>query len=410
MPPSANRWELAHELTDAWRWSQLDPHWIVRQTSPLTCDPTVLPVLAWDRSVDLWDNSWPIEKKRHIASISFQLHRAKGTLGGIKAHVSIMGGRIIKATVPPAKTFLMPKLTDEERQSFLARFPQLRIYPYRVREQDRFITTTNGSMGLKMSFVGHMFPRDTRAYDRYRREARLWDRGVETVLTYKEVRREVFDGFTAYDFEQIILPQVASGAIYAGQRPKTRIFFGPAGVRERIISLRIDRSYAFTLGNRSYQTIVPSLDPIQVEPELVKAPGVAPAKATFPTRFVGTTFLPPSTAWERIYECTYLWDPTRLPEARRRWTHIGYTRLGMPAYNAELQVEIRGKRSRYAAGRFLRGHLMESSRAPLDKVCHAVGVSKSARDKILLETKTLRPPRLGDRLKVGFRLGMLVRN
>lgn len=409
LPPRPSSWELSHELTDAARWD-LDIDSIRRAKNAWQVDVNLLPSLAWERSVDLWDNDWPIEKKRYVTQISYRLHRLKGTLAGIQQHVELVGGRIIKATVPPSKMFLMPRLTDEERQVFLDRFPQLRIYPYRTREQDRFITTTNGSMGLKMSFVGNMFPRDTRAYDRYRREARFWDRGAEVILTRKEFRREIYSGFTAYDFEQIILPQVPSGAIYVGQEPKARIFFGEAGVRQRVISVRIDRSYAFALGNRTYQTVMPSLDPIQIEPELVKAGGVSKPASMFPNRFVGQSFLPPSTAWERIYERTYLWDRTRLPEQRRRWTHVGYTRLGMPAYNAELQVEIRGKRSKFAAGRYITGHLIASTRAPLDKVCQAVSVSKSARDKILLETKTLRPPRAGDRLKVGFRLDILVRN
>jgi hypothetical protein len=44
---------------------------------------------------------------------------------------------------------------------------------------------------------------------------------------------------------------------------------------------------------------------------------------------------------------------------------------------------------------------MMGDRKPIAKIREAVRVSKSLRDKILLDTKTYRFPRAGDRLKLG---------
>lgn len=417
LPSNATRYERAHDGTDATRWP-LDVS-VVRDTKDaMRCPEELLPLLAWERGVDIWDDAWPIEKKRHVVQEAYRLHRLKGTLEGIRRYVSLSGGSLVGAIVPPDKPYLMPALTADERAEYLARFPQLRVYMYRARERDRYITTTRGSMGLPKSHFGRLYPYDTRALDRYRREARLWDRGAETVLTRREARRETYGG-SAYDYEEIILPQVPSTAIYVDQLPKARLFFGDAGVRQRLVTMRVDRSYAYTLGDRTYRTVYPSLQPIDIEPELVRQQHPAQGGSVFAgepgqrggKRFAGVgLYLPPTVAGEHIFERTYLWDKTRLPGERRRSTHIGHFRLGMPAHNAQIEVEIRGRRPMWQLDHFARGFFTASTREPLDAVRHGAFLAQSARDKALLDTKTRRRPRAGDRLRIGFRLGALVKD
>lgn len=417
LPSNATRYERAHDGTDAARWP-LDVEVIRATKDAMRCPEELLPLLAWERGVDIWDDRWPIEKKRHVVDQAYNLHRLKGKIEGVRRYVSLSGGKLVGAIVPPDKTFLAPALTAEERASYLARFPQLRIYMYRARERDLYVTTTRGSMRLAKSFLSRMFPRDLRALDRYRREARLWDRGAETVLTRREFRRESYAG-AAYDYEEIVLPQVPSTAIYAGQRPKARTFFGDAGVRQRLVTMRVDRAYAYVLGDRMYRTVYPSLQPIDVEPELVRERHGRLFGAAFPgvrwqrprRSFIGAgLYLPPTVSGEHIFERTYLWDKTRLPGERRQVTHIGHTRLGMPAFNARIEVEIRARRPGWQVGRFVRGFLISSSRERLDAVRHGAFLAQSARDRVLMDTKTLRRPRAGDRLRMGFRLGALVKD
>ncbi|MCA3573024.1 MAG: hypothetical protein IOC86_03850, partial [Aestuariivirga sp.] len=102
-----------------------------------------------------------------------------------------------------------------------------------------------------------------------------------------------------------------------------------------------------------------------------------------------------------IYERWHIHDPDRVPDVRLRSTHIGFTRLGMPPYHAEIRTRISGTQAPRTAGSFVTGHLMTGNRKPISRVCEAVRVSKSLRDRILLDTRTFRFPRAGDRLKVG---------
>jgi hypothetical protein len=74
----------------------------------------------------------------------------------------------------------------------------------------------------------------------------------------------------------------------------------------------------------------------------------------------------------------------------------------MPPYHAEVRTRIKDRLAPRSAGPFVNGYLMTGNRKPIADVREAVRVSKSLRDRILLDTKTWRFPRAGDRLKVGM--------
>jgi hypothetical protein len=73
----------------------------------------------------------------------------------------------------------------------------------------------------------------------------------------------------------------------------------------------------------------------------------------------------------------------------------------MPPFHAEIRTRIAGTQSPRTAGLFVTGYLMTGDRRPIGRIREAVRVSKSLRDRILLDTKTFRFPRAGDRLRFG---------
>jgi hypothetical protein len=73
----------------------------------------------------------------------------------------------------------------------------------------------------------------------------------------------------------------------------------------------------------------------------------------------------------------------------------------MPPYHAEVRTRISGTQAPRTAGPFVNGYLMTGNRKPIADVREAVRVSKSLRDRILLDTRTFRFPRAGDRVKIG---------
>ena len=411
LPGNATPWEKAVEQTSGERWLGVDVDIIRRARNPWTCPEHLLNFLAFERSVDVWDPEWPIEKKRWVVANWLRLQRLKGTEAGLRAFAQLQGGEVLKVITPPAKTFLSPATTPEERQAYLQRFPQLRVYPFTENGQARYGSYAGGGgYGQRKSFVGALFPADLATRQRTRRDAKLYDPQDDSLvdLTARVVVRFDFNG-KATEFEEIALPPVPGTGIYLGQSPKDHpLFFGLASVDTRIISMRVDRSYGYAAGQTQYQTVKTGLAPIDVNPELVADRGQRTRGQLFPRRkggFLTGKYLPKSTAWQRMYERTYLFDASRVPEARRAWTFLGATRLGMPPHHAEAKVAIRDTRPTRAVGRFVSGFLCASSQKPLNDVRDAMGSSLRLSDKVAIDTKTRRILRAGDHIASGAVIG-----
>ncbi|WP_338127386.1 phage tail protein I [Cupriavidus pauculus] len=55
------------------------------------CPASVLPFLAWERSVDRWDSNWSEGTKRAVIDASFFVHQRKGTVGAIRRAIEPLG-------------------------------------------------------------------------------------------------------------------------------------------------------------------------------------------------------------------------------------------------------------------------------------------------------------------------------
>ncbi|SON55820.1 phage tail protein I [Hartmannibacter diazotrophicus] len=50
----------------------------------------LLPHLAWERSVDVWDPDWPETVQRAVVAAAYEVHRRKGTRGAIEAALAAL--------------------------------------------------------------------------------------------------------------------------------------------------------------------------------------------------------------------------------------------------------------------------------------------------------------------------------
>lgn len=104
LPPSeATRRELAIEAADA-AIADVDVAAIVRARSVADCSEAVLPSLAWERSVDVWDPTWPVSVKRAVIDAAPEVHRHKGTVYAVKTALSALGieAQLTEWWQPPA--------------------------------------------------------------------------------------------------------------------------------------------------------------------------------------------------------------------------------------------------------------------------------------------------------------------
>lgn len=58
---------------------------------PQTCPYDLLPYLAWQYSVDYWDENWSEQTKRQVITEAFEIHQHKGTKEAIRRAVSSFG-------------------------------------------------------------------------------------------------------------------------------------------------------------------------------------------------------------------------------------------------------------------------------------------------------------------------------
>lgn len=384
--------------------------------NPWLCHADDLPFLAWALSVDIWDADWDLLKKRGVVAHAIDMHRHKGTLYGIQRYLEVYDVQLRHAHTPPSHTLLMPALTDAERQDFLERFPQLRLYPYVANGTYPYAAFTNRAYALDKAFLGAtegsggVYPWNTYPAQRYRRIAKLWDRGDETDLSLTEIQPELVEDYEGTIFDLITLPSQESGQIFLNAPPKDSLYLSrDPRVGERIISRerKVAMSYYSTRERRS--TLDMSLELINVDPELVLEQHQGQDGALYAGRYLDGHFLPPTISWRYIYERWFIHDPERVPEERKRSTHLGFTRLGMPPYHAELNVRIESKAYPREAWSFVSGFLHAHDTGPVDRALEAVRHSMALRDKVLIDTKTWRQRRVGDRTEVGTAvLGELV--
>lgn len=59
--------------------------------NPQTCPYELLPYLAWQYSVDYWDENWNEQIKRKVIAEAFEIHQHKGTKEAIRRAVSSFG-------------------------------------------------------------------------------------------------------------------------------------------------------------------------------------------------------------------------------------------------------------------------------------------------------------------------------
>lgn len=402
LPQNRTAFEEAADLTGA-RVADL-PLDVPKLVRPFEIPASFLPWAAWGLSVDFWEKEWPEDKHRLMLARSLRMHSRKGTATAIAEAVQIMGGEVRRFIVPPAKTHLSPAFTQVERDAYLAMFPQLRVYPFVARgvagRVTRFLSSPSGAA---TSFAGPVRAISLEA-SRYTRTAKMWDKGAETTLTIREVKTEAVGTVAATNYDEVILGPKATKAIHLGAPPRARGFLvDDQGVAKRILRIPRDASHEFRLGRETYTTVLPRAQLIDVRPQFIadRHPGQKGSVYAGGGSRIGNGFLPPTVSWQHLFERWHIHDPDRIPIERRRAMHLGHTRLGMPAYHAEASVRLLGKRPWRVASRFVQGYVISTSKKPIADAREAVRITKSLRDKVLLNTKTFRAVRPGDRQKVG---------
>ena len=88
LPRHSTDFERALEQASLWVIQNSE---IVDVWNPDTCPERFLPWLAWSVSVDEWDASWSLARKREVIRNSVAIHRLKGTPGAVRRAIAARG-------------------------------------------------------------------------------------------------------------------------------------------------------------------------------------------------------------------------------------------------------------------------------------------------------------------------------
>lgn len=91
LPPNATATERALEGALAARLQALQPKVLATLWNPATCPASALPWLAWQLSVDDWDEDWSESVKRAVIAASIDIHRRKGTVAAVRQAIAALG-------------------------------------------------------------------------------------------------------------------------------------------------------------------------------------------------------------------------------------------------------------------------------------------------------------------------------
>jgi hypothetical protein len=401
LPRNATEFEKAFSLAAA-RGADLPAHLVSDVTDPYLCPPELLPFLALERSVDLWNPDWPVERKRWIIAEQARLHRLKTTEAGFRAHLSLVDVELIRTVTPRSDFFAAPAFGEHDRRDWVRQFPEIRIHSFAREGFDR-VTAISGPADHVDAYLGasdgpSFFADDgLNPGEALGRQAILYRDGAEVPLLWSEVMTG--DGRF---HEEIILPGEAGG-LWFPDDVTSQDWLDDPDTPNRILSFAAAPEE--TIGGFAWNLVRPSLTPVTTWPEWVTTESTDDVSLFSDDVPIDLVWLVESRARFRVYDSIRLFDLDRATLLPVSTDFVDSARFRLDPYTAELTVRITGKKPE-AALEFVDDHLVEDDTLGLLNAVDAMRISQSARDTVFLNSKAHSPVRFGDgKTFAGLRLG-----
>lgn len=122
LPPNSTKFEINFEQT----FSRVSAVEIPTRTfnDSMAAPLGVLPFLAWEKSVDVWNKDWTDDQKRQTVASSLKSHMHKGTIGSLETALGSLGFRVKVQEwfnmVPIGKPYTFKLLVETSQDSITA--------------------------------------------------------------------------------------------------------------------------------------------------------------------------------------------------------------------------------------------------------------------------------------------------
>lgn len=338
---------------------------------------------VWPKRPHAWDMDTVDELRRAIIKGSWNAHRSQGTLGGYRTIARWLGAEIPFAVTPPAKTYLGESLSIAQRNAALARYPQIRVYPYRHEGIAHGIFPEYNAFGS----VGH--PVESSAPDRLGEQAYWWQSGEETPITTLRLTppAEIFGSGQI----EVRRPGKSGRGTYLSH---FCCYIPETTAKQRLYRISLDQAYTQDLASVHMALVQPNIYTQSVPFEGVALTG---KRRGFILDSPLNGFILRTNAHDRLFKRLVAVDPTKELPARWAGSFANASRLGFPPYTAELGVRIRSSIFSRQAGRYVYGFLPEINRTVkrVLEVLDGLSRVKAVRDRVLAHIRTWTPARAG---------------
>ena len=401
--------ERGLEQVSAERWDALDVDVIRRARDPWTCPRHLLPQLAYQRSVDIWDESWPEEKQRQVIADAPEDHHLKTTEEGLARYLRHAGGTLERVITAPQGLYPIEEWTAEERASYLAQLDQVRIhryYPVAIEADGLFAGD---------SFFDADFFEAEPSWHGYRKHAVLRRAdGSEIGLDVRWQQQVGIDGAST-EVETIVQPGEPDAGLYADVDFLGEDFLDVEHIGDRLIQVTTPGAYHYSYGRLQFGVVYPKGVDVGVEPELVFEIGLANECGTFANDdFYDDGFWMPDESWQQIYERYYLNNQAvNLDPIQMAGCYYDDAWYDWEPYTALATVDLTSTQHEYGADEFWDvGFFLPPELDDFWRLSDAAVASKALTDTIYLDTATHRWPRLGDRLPLdgSWSLGEMIKD
>jgi hypothetical protein len=350
----------------------------------------LLPWLGWGEDVPYWPEDESLQ--RGICWRSHALHGRIGTRAGFRELARFMGAEVRRIEGHPAKSFL-GGWTPAARAAWLARQPQLRLYPRRARA-----AVTGHPLGH--DWIGGTPPARTDALARATVRATLVHQGVETELTAIEWRLESGAGNATVT----VARRGHSDGLHVGEPLPGWTAASDAAARLYSID---QRAYRYRVPVLLWRQTRPAFTPLATDVDVVAAraprPGTCcvgdrPQYAYQGTRWalqrtgggptLGDCFTARSDTETRLYRRQYLHDPSVAADSRPASAYLGRTKLGVPPWQADLWLRLpRRRASSFCLGDGAGALAARDGAARIERTLRALDWMRVPHQRVLVDTQ-----------------------
>ena len=399
------------EEVSAERWPKVGADVIAKFKRPWECQLHLLPFLAFEESVDIWNENWPEWKKRSVIASAPADHAIKTTEAGIRRYVDIADGEVRQVVAPPEGFFAASDLSKAEMDAHIAKHPKVRITLARG---------TSSALVMDGSYCGDGFVDEASTGiddgpSLWGRRAYLVQDGVQTLLQLTRIRTDSEERAGVVT-ERIVTPGRATAESFADEIGADVGFADGWDAPPRFYTVSLDQAYSHVESRLELSMVEVGFMPRDTRYIRESLVGDGSAHA-FAGGFSDCGFAGRNDGGELLADVLRLYDPAIPSPVLAGGGFADVNRVGMAHHTAEILIDWRMAHVPHSAIVADLSFAGEDPAAPEEAtrrsfLLDAVASSKRLSDRIGVTFQTRRPRTLGDGIPLdgSFRLGDTIDN